>query len=381
MKDLKPSGNNDKIDNYVQSNHQHIEIGLLKNLSDRVKLIEESNQPNHIFLIGEYGQGKSFSLKVIQDKIYVEYNGGIICYTLGLASSTYRKDTSIFEKQLMEDIEKLFDRIDPDLYTSKPDLIAKYNLKNEKNFRQFLQDFDQAFKELDILVYVFIDELDKIVISEIDENGKRKFLETIKTIADVCSTSISLIVAGTPNCEATIDELSDDYKQRFYVIEKSSLAIEDLKKYIREKFRKKLRYVGHYPFHNSIYKKLLNITGGNIRKVESVSRDLWNLSAERKCKINNSLMKDYLLGRLREKINSLLVKSDIEVTENKIRFIFNLFFLGGKVGINKVEKSLTLPKKREIRQLISSNNLARIVDKSYVLDGDTIDSLKDSLVV
>lgn len=75
MKELISGG-----DDYIPSTSSLIHIGISAQLFDKVNAIEGSKTPQHILILAEYGQGKSFSLKKVQDKIYIDFNGAIISY-------------------------------------------------------------------------------------------------------------------------------------------------------------------------------------------------------------------------------------------------------------------------------------------------------------
>ena len=364
-------------DTYIPHTDSGINMGLIKKLKEAIAVVEESKGPNHILILAEYGQGKSFTLKKIQDEIFINYHSGLISYSIGGNYQVVEGDDEGFRSLLMEDIEQLFEDIDEDLYTNKEAVRTKYGLANDKNFSQFLAAYDKAFSELNILVYIMIDELDKIVISELTESKVRIFLEDLKSIGDNCSRAISILIAGTPNCLVKMDTLSIDYSQRFRIIEDNFFTPEETAKYVSEKCHSKLTYSGHYPFENRVRKKIFDLTDGNIRRIESICRDMWNFAAREKKKIDNTLFNKYYKTRLFEIVKNTQPPGTSKVI---IDFLVDIFVAGGKIGIGAYLTVRSAPKKRVITEFVSANSLILRSNRSFLMSPDFKTIIVEALI-
>lgn len=371
MKDLK----NNCV--YISNTDPCVDIGIIKKLQDKIEEIETAKSPQHIFVLAEYGQGKSFSLKRIQDKIFINYNAAIISYSIGGNNENLKGENNFFQDKIMEDVEFLFQNLDERLYTNKETIDRKYQLTSaDKTFHQFLEAYDNAFSELNILVYVFIDELDKIVISSISDEKISRFLEDLKLIGDTCGKAISLIVAGTPNCLVKINQLSIDYGQRFDKVESNYLTIDQTTEYISKKCLSKLKYVGYFPFEKNVIKQIHSVANGNIRRIESICRDLWFIASREKTKINITRLHRYIKEKLFEPIKTIFEST---INNNVIDFVSDLFLHNSKMGINNVKK-LPYRKQKEIESFLNSTDLIKKVSFSYIMMNDLKEKIGEVLV-
>jgi len=367
MKDLLNS-----IEYFINPDTE-IDIKILHELKLKLSDIESGKSPQHILVLGEYGQGKSFSLKKIQDDIYKNYNGAIISIPIGMNFISVDQ----FEEKLIEDIEELFENLDTTLYTDKENIRSKFSLTTKpKTFRQSIDAYDKAYKELNILVYIFIDELDKIVISEMPESDIRVFLEKLKLIGDTCSKSISLLIAGTPNCLIKMDLLSVDYSQRFDKIECNFLSSEETVDYITKKCFIKLKYVGNHPFNLQVKKQIHFLAEGNLRKIETICRELWNYSFRKRTKITTTELHNFLYEKLIEHIKNTL---GINATNNLVLFVLLLFINKGQKNVRYFKVKLKPNQFKEIDNFVSNHLYIKKINQTYFLDKSIIDSLANKL--
>jgi hypothetical protein len=367
-------------DVFIPLTLESVNVGLIISLSKKLQDIEDSKKPQNILVLGEYGQGKSFSLKKIQDEIYTKHNGAIVSYSIGGNASVLREETDYFNKKIMSDIESLFNALDPTLYINKDTIDQKYSLTTDaigKTFHQFLNSYDNAFQELGITVYIFIDELDKIVTSDASESIIKIFLEDLKLIADTCGKSISLIIAGTQNCLVKMNNLSVDYSQRFDVVESSYLTRQETFDYISKKCSSKVDYVGYHPFDNESKNLIYSLTGGNIRKIEVLSRELWFYSSRNKVKITRQEFTKFMQIRLFETIKNILGKT---ASNHQISIVIELYLKKGRIGITTLSKRLSKSKFKEIKDLFEQGTVLTVIGKSYQLS-ESVNELIDSALL
>jgi len=215
-----------------------------------------------------------------------------------------------------------------------------------------LQAYDTAFKELGVQVYIILDELDKIITSNLDENKKKRFFEDLRVITDNCSRSISLIIAGTSDCKKTMDDLGFDYSPRFEVVDTNLFNEDQTIEFIKKKCRTVVSKCGQIPFSKSGMRSVHSSTGGNIRFIEAISRDIWNAACQKREKIDGAGVNSEISEKLAESVKRVL-GSDTRMPV--IDFISTLAMAGGKQGI---AKSLSRFKPRQIdciRQFIENN--------------------------
>lgn len=361
---------------YISNTDPYIPIGIISRLLEKIKEIEEAKTSQHVLILGEYGQGKSFSLKVIQDELYVNYNSAIISYSIGGNASSIIQNEEYFQERIMEDIERLFQAIDSSLYTEKHSIDHKYKLStgSGRTFHQFLKAYDNVFSDLQIQVYIFIDELDKIILSTTGDNKIIIFLENIKLIADICDKSISILAAGTPNCLLKMNQLSIDYAQRFDPIENNFLTLDNTIAYINKKCASKLTHVGYYPFTKQVIRKICSLSQGNIRKIEIICRDLWISCFRDHIKVDLK----YLNKLLQKKLFEPILKIFPPINNKTVEFIATLFINGGRLP--KVHMTeYPLKNQQEINTFLSSTEKIRVIKKSYVMSTDLMSQIGDSL--
>jgi len=367
-------------DVFIPLTLESVDVGLIISLSKKLQDIEDSKNPQNILVLGEYGQGKSFSLKKIQDEIYTKHNGAIISYSIGGNASVLKEGTDYFTKKLMSDLELLFKALDATLYLNKTAIDLKYSLTTSvtgKTFHQFLEAYDNAFQELGITVYIFIDELDKIVISDAPESIIKVFLEDLKLIADTCGKSLSLIIAGTQNCLVKMNNLSVDYSQRFDLIESSYLTKQETSSYISKKCSSKLDYVGYHPFDTEVKNLIYSLTGGNIRKIEVLCRELWFHSSRNKVKISREELNKFMQTKLFELVKKILSRN---ASNHQISFVIGLYLKKDRVGISSLSRKLSKQKFREIKTLFEEGSILTTVGKSYQLSETVKDSINSALL-
>jgi hypothetical protein len=362
---------------YISNTDPYIQIGIINKLMEKIKQIEEGQVAQHILILGEYGQGKSFSLKVIQDELYINYNSAIISYSIGGNSAAIIQDDHYFQERIMEDIERLFQNLDPALYSMKTSIDQRYQLSASpgRTFHQFLTAYDHSFGDLQIQVYIFIDELDKVVLSTAGDSKISNFLENLKLIADICNHSISLIVAGTPNCLVKMNQVSIDYAQRFDIVENNFLTLDNTFIYITRKCATKLSHVGYYPFNRQVIKIIYSITEGNIRKIEAVCRELWLRCARDHCKIDLN----YLDGFLQEKLFEPILNIMPSINNPTVKFIATCFINQGRISKSNL-KNYPQRARQEIQNLISVNEDFRTVKSSYVMSSNLVTKIGDAFL-
>jgi len=69
---------------FIPSTKKAVKIGLINDVEKIYNDIIESSKPRHVLILADYGQGKSFSIKYIQDKIYELHADPIISYSIGI---------------------------------------------------------------------------------------------------------------------------------------------------------------------------------------------------------------------------------------------------------------------------------------------------------
>ena len=282
-----------------------VNIGLKKELSTEQQNIIATNNPRHLMILANFGEGKSFSLKCIQDALYCEYYYPFIGIILGNDTSFYNEDTDDGAPLLIQIVKYLKDAYESlplDIYPTKDEIKIKYLLDHDNSVERILENYDKAFKELECVVFIFIDELDKIFIDKIiTDPYKIKFLNNLKTLTDIFTQSISLWCAGTNNVEAYISSRQEDYMQRFHPIS-SIFNYEDTLAYVRTKCRKEVN--GPLPFAQTVIKIIHKVTSGNLRLLNSCCYDLWGIAAEQKHNITLNDFFEYLKTKLRVHILS-----------------------------------------------------------------------------
>lgn len=371
MRDLK-----DDKGKYESNAEPYVEIGFILKLLKKIEEIEKAKSPQHLLIMGEYGQGKSFALKKLQDTLYNKYNGGIIGFSIGISVDDLLADTDFFPNRVMENIEDLFTLLDEELYIEKSRIEIKYNFSEEKTLIQFLQDYDKAFKDLNILVYIFVDELDKIIISGAPDVKIKHFIETLKTIGDSCNKSISTIIAGTTNCLFKMDQLSIDYAQRYDKIEFDYLTKEECKFYINEKCKTKLKYSGYCPFDTWVKKQIYRLTSGNVRKVEILCRKLWIYAAQKQAKIERRNFTKFLKELLYERLKSLIGR---ESTDNLINFVVLIYESNGALGVKSATRNLSRSKITEVNRFVERGLIVDKVRQTYKLKIEVIETIQQTI--
>lgn len=277
-----------------------VNIGLKKELSAEQQNIVETSDPRHLMILAEFGEGKSFSLKCIQDELYCKYDYPFIGIVLGNDASFYNEDIEDGEPLLIQIVQYLknaYEKLPLNIYPTKDDIKIKYSLDSDNSVERVLENYDHAFKDLECMVFIFIDELDKIFIDPIITDSNRvKFLNNLKTLTDIFTQSVSLWCAGTNNVEAYISSRQEDYMQRFSLV-RSIFNYEDTLTYVRKKCKKEMK--GCIPFARGVIKKIHETTSGNLRLLNSCCYDLWSVAANQKSNITMNDFFEYLKTKLR----------------------------------------------------------------------------------
>ena len=86
---------------YVAETEIPVYVGMLKNLKSKLKTIEDSESPQHVMIFADYGQGKSFAMKIIQDEIIKNYNGLMVSFTLNEYFEPLKDKSDYFFQRVM----------------------------------------------------------------------------------------------------------------------------------------------------------------------------------------------------------------------------------------------------------------------------------------
>jgi|GEM_PF-4988245 len=365
--------NTDQLDNnnYRIEAMAPVEIGMLKELNERVGDILNTGEPENILLLADYGQGKSFAMKAIQDELF-RRNRAIISLTCTGLQSIYNENDDSFPEKILGFVEKIFNALDEDEYPQKTKLKNDLNLSGSHTFEEFIALYDNVYSQLNIPVFIFIDELDKIITSNFTDEQKSRFLNVLKTIAEACNESISLFVAGSPNCKTKMDDLGIDYAPRFYRIDSNLLNKDKTKQYIIEICKKELQYNGYVPFDTYVINEIAELSKGNIRNINRICNDLWRYSANRKEKITKTNFEYFIIENSYQHIQTVVGSIDDAI----IKFIALLLANNGRISIVRYKKEFRDREKRKIMDFINNNgNVITTIKKSYKIDVNLYDRI------
>lgn len=377
--EISVAGGKKKIaDGYIPDTDgvNFVDIGLHKSLQSKFKNIIASNTPEPILILADFGHGKSGAIKQIQDTIISRYYYPIISIAISSSASRYLESKEdILLRDIINYLAQTYNALPVDVYTNKDAVKTKYKLDEETTqYTKTIQTFDTAFKELGCLVFIFIDELDKITTYTDSsnkglDNNKKVFIENLKTIAETCRESVSLWVAGTNNVDFFISELGDDYLQRFTKVENNNFTKTDTLTYINEKSLKVVGYYGYIPIKKNVIEKIHTLAKGNIRRINCICKELWNLSAIMRKQIGIQEYNEFICEKLKEPIKRLFPDADN----------IHIKFLAELVSYEKVSRLLInhyKSSKKVYDYIKTQPDKIKQVDRSYKLD----DSLKQKLL-
>ncbi len=355
-----------------------VKCGLLKKLIEHYESSKESDgkyKPCHLLILADYGQGKTLALRYLQDKIHATSYDVIISKSISNEATIYLNNENAYLQYVLKQLKEAYVELINNYFPNKSSLLD--NIKDTEEAQYQLMFFDNAFALIDTRVFICLDELDKIL--EVNypqgiEINQKSFLEELKIIAECCKKSISLWIAGTPQCIGVINQFGRDYKERFDTI-MSTFNEEDTIKYINKKCTQKLKYIGYIPFTNDVKKEIFKYSYGKIRYVNSFCKDLWNISSDEKIKIDINKWKTYIKTKFEEPIKVLFGNN---VRYSQIELLSKLISKD-KVSSIEIYLNKNLREKQEIQNFIDKNienqNIVKI-KRSYKLNSN----IKEQLV-
>ena len=348
-----------------------VEYGLLKKLLEHYnnsKGQDGKYKPSHLLILADYGQGKTLALRYLQDKIYTSSYDVIVSKSVSNDAQTLLDNENTFIHHVLSSLKDAYIELIHKHFTSQVNLLD--NIAEEDEAQNQFLFYDKAFSDLNTRVFIFLDELDKIFEVEALsglESKQKSFLEELKIIADCCKKSISLWVAGTPQCLGTINNFGRDYKERFDTTIRSTFNEKDTINYINKKCVQKLQYVGYIPLTNEVKKEIFKYSYGKIRYINLFCKELWNIAADEKIKIDMSHWKTYIKSKFEEPIKEVFGNA---ITYSQIELLSKLISKD-KVSCYEIYINKNNRTKQEIQGFINSNlgneNLIKI-NKSYKLN-------------
>lgn len=343
-----------------------IKTGLIKKLEEYYEEVVKTSEPKDLIILADFGQGKSFAFRYIQEKIITKHSDPLISISISEHATEILSNNTFFIELIINKLKVAFDNIDEEGYPEKNSLKETLNLDSENKPEYLLEILNKAFKILKIRVYIFIDELDKIIVKrDYSIENKRVFLGWLKAISEIGQDSFSVWLAGSKTCQALIvRQIGQDYLERFENIPSYSLTIDETKYYIEQKCLEVIDYKGEIPFDNYTIKAVHYLTDGKIRYIEGLCRNLWNYSVRKQSQINKILFKQYMKTELIEPTKGVL-GNDID---SDIISIIIEFIIEGKMSLTKVFQGFSNRKKAKIREYIESTNVIRPIDRSYNID-------------
>lgn len=353
-----------------------IKTGLLRKLYNHYEKNKDDNgryKPSHLLILADYGQGKTLSLRYMQEEIISKTYDVLISYSIGNNAICILEEQNKFLKTVLKDLYEAIKKLNEKKYPNiKTDLD---NIPIDANFSTLLQLYDNIFNKIDTRVYIIIDELDKVLTPTNAVVMQKSFLEEIKIIADTCNKAISLWIAGTPNCEIIINSLGRDYIQRFLPPIKSTFNMDETIEYIDKKCTLILTYKGYIPFTNDVKKEIFNYSSGNIRNIDYICKELWDACSEKNTKIDKKEWKKYISEKLNEPIKEIF---GINIKNSQLDAISSLV-VNSKVSLATLKKGKTNKEKLEIISLLENNENFKKINRSFRLDNDIKNSLKKKI--
>lgn len=361
----------------VPESRTAIKIGLLQRLCSHYDNNKDDNgryKPSHLLILADYGQGKTLSLRYMQEEIFSKTYDVLISYSIGNNAISILEEQNKFIKNVLKDLLDALTNLSENKYPSiKTDLD---DISTDESFSTLLQLYDNIFNKIDTQVYIIVDELDKVLTASNSTTMQKSFLEEIKMIADSCNKAISLWIAGTPNCEIIINNLGRDYIQRFLPPIKSTFNLDQTIEYIDKKCVQILTYKGYIPYTNEVKKEIFKYSNGNIRNIDYICKELWNISAEKKIRIDKKEWKKYISAKLDEPIKE---KFGIEISNNQLDVIASLI-VNDKISLATLKKGKTNKAKQEIITILENNINFKKVSRSYRLNNDIRNELKNKIL-
>lgn len=354
-----------------------IKIGLLHRLYNHYEKNKDDNgryKPSHLLILADYGQGKTLSLRYMQEEIFSKTYDVLISYSIGNNAISILEEQNKFIKNVLKDLHNTLTKLAENKY---PDIKTDLdNIPDDENLLTLLQLYDNIFNKINTQVYIIVDELDKILTASDATVMQKSFLEEIKMIADSCSKAISLWMAGTPNCEIIINSLGRDYIQRFLPPIKSTFNMNETIEYIDKKCTQILTYKGYIPYTNEVKKEIFKYSNGNIRNIDYICKELWDACSEKNARIDKKEWKKYISEKLNEPIKEIF---GIEITNNQLNVI-TLLIVNDRVSLTTLNKGKTNRAKQEILSLLENNDSFKRINRSYRLDNDVKNELKKKIL-
>lgn len=318
--------------------------------------IIESGKIEHVLLLADYGQGKSFSISHIQNRIISSLKYPIISISISEGAQEYVSEDHTILKTVIACLLEAFEKLPVSAYPNKEAVNLKYNLnKKTTRYQDTLKRFDKAFKELHCYCFIFIDELDKIVsVSDaiITEKSKRLFIEDLKTLADSLSHSVSLLISGTNSVELFMKTQGQDYTQRFALKKFSRMTYKEIDEFIEAQCLNVLKKRSYSPFDSYAKNKIYNVANQNIRGVVSLCHKLWKKSASEKKGIDENFVNNFLEEASIELLKDIFPQADTQELEILSKMIANK-----SVSTLSIHRTITKPGVRnKIFDFIAKNS-------------------------
>lgn len=357
-----------------------VEYGLLKKVNEHFHNTRSSDgkyKPTHLLILAEYGQGKTLSLRCIQDKIFSSSYDVLISRGVGNDSKTILNNSNSYTTDLLQKLNEALAELINKRFSQNRDVLDSINTCDDA--QNLLLQYDDAFDKLNTRVFVFLDELDKLLdVNATDEirQQQESFLGELKNIGDCCKKSISLWVSGTPNCLAIMDTIGRDYKERFDPPIRSTFNEEDTIKYINKKCIQKVQLISYVPFTNDVKREIFKYSKGKIRDVNLLCKELWNMAADKKIRIDLKNWKNYIKSKFQEPIKEIF---GFETTDAQIELISRLV-VNDKIGIISIFHKKSNKIKNELKKIIGNNGqLITKIERSYKLDKTIKDNIKKTV--
>ena len=306
-------------------------------------------------------------MKYLQDMIYKKSRFGIIGCTVRNSVDKLREYRDHFRDLIRTDLLELIKGFKSVVQNSNDHskLIQEMDInKMELTYPQFLEASDSLLNNLNMKAFIFIDELDKIVHAEIEDDLKQYFLEDLKSIADICNNSISIIVSGTPACIQTMDSFGIDYAGRFTQIKIAGLSQDQTKEYIDKKSMQSFSNYSNIPMKHEVKLAIFDLTLGNIRKIDKICSKLWTYSAENKVLVDLLVFENFLVDEMYEDIKELYPN-----IRRHVALLIVKLLIRHKVGKFHFRKSLNAREKSQLKRFF--NNIpVGVLDNVYSYEID-----------
>ncbi len=350
---LRCSGTDDQIEleRRLGNITEPEDIGLFKRVNELLKAIDSGCKPQPRLFLADFGHGKTYSLLAAQNRVIKKEKVAIISYSIGADG------LSLTDKTLTDYLTNRLDSLADELNKISSGMMKKRETA-PASFDEVISFYDDEFEKIGLILYIMVDELDKIVIGNSEEKFIRQFFEDLKILAENSKKSIHIFLAGSLNCEAKIKVLGRDYYDRYKPISISNFDGSETRSFIRSKCLRSVKKPNLIPFTAASCRLIQKYTNGNPRYIDRVCHDLWNYNSDQK--ITKKLLQSFIKENLHELIKAE-VSSDYQISTDSLELLKEMVATETKISKRRLES--ILPRGKTILKEFTELESRKILDK------------------